>query len=181
MRFSLNMAGRRRRQAAALGALACATTLLAACGQATVENNDSTSIAPLTRSAAASESSSSAAASSKASGHSSEPSGSASAEANEPDNLDQGQQISAIPSASDNYTGKEKAFLDELTKAGIDVSGAEGQMIGAAGVACENLTEGLAPATIQAVAGQLIQQGRTNKPFEEVVSLIESTAKNAYC
>jgi hypothetical protein len=36
-------------------------------------------------------------------------------------------------------------------------------------------------ATIGAVAGQLIEQGRTTKAFEEVVDMINSSARKAYC
>lgn len=178
MRFNLQSASRRRRQAAAAGVLLAASSLLAACGGATVSNEPS-SIAPLTRSATASASSSTSA-SSQASSSSQSGSASASAQSSEP-NLDQGQQISAIPQASDNRTDKEKAYLDKLTADGINIAGVEDQMLGAAGVVCQGQNDQLTPATIQAIAGQLVQQGRTTAAFDQVVSTIESAAKSAYC
>ena len=51
------------------------------------------------------------------------------------------------------------------------------QMIGAAQVVCQNQF----PQAVQAVGGQLVEQKRTSLSPEETVSLIETSARKAYC
>lgn len=46
---------------------------------------------------------------------------------------------------------------------------------------CGDGGNALTAATLPAVAGQLVEQGRTDKTVDEVAALIESAAKNTYC
>ncbi|MBU5654458.1 hypothetical protein ACW675_01010 [Corynebacterium aurimucosum] len=152
------------RPTAAAGAavLLAAGTLLSACGSATVDEGDATetSVAPLERSSVASGESSA----SKAS----ESSASASAErtpGEEPE--DRGaREISEIPTPVPAQ-GPDQDFLAAVAEKGVDIDGVEDQLVGAAQASCQGDA-----VTVPAVAGQLIEQGRTELSHEDVVQLI---------
>ena len=152
------------RPTAAAGAavLLAAGTLLSACGSATVDEGDATetSVAPLERSSVASGESSA----SKAS----ESSASASAErtpGEEPE--DRGaREISEIPTPVPAQ-GPDQDFLAAVAEKGVDIDGVEDQLVGAAQASCQGDA-----VTAPAVAGQLIEQGRTELSHEELVRLI---------
>lgn len=156
------------RPAAAAGAavMLAAGALLSGCGSATVEEGEATdtSVAPLERSSAASGDSSA----SKASESSASASGSASAErtpGEEPE--DRGaREISEIPAPAPAQ-GPDQDFLAAVAKAGVNVDGVEDQVVGAAQASCQGDA-----VTAPAVAGQLIEQGRTELSHEELVRLI---------
>lgn len=159
------------------------SAVLAACGGATVENSPTeTSIAPLTRNVAPSSEespASSAASESRASDASAEP------DAVRPDApLPQDQpaeEISEIPGNNLQLSGVDREYLDSLTADGVDVEGVEDQLIGTASIVCRGDGAPLGAATKEAVAGQLIEQGRSNMEFEALVELIDSSARKAYC
>lgn len=146
--------------------LLAAGALLSGCGSATVEEDDATetSVAPLERSSAASgESSASKASESSASSSGSAPSERAKGE--EPE--DRGaREISEIPSPAPAQ-GPDQDFLDAVAEKGVNVDGVEDQLVGAAQASCQGDA-----VTVPAVAGQLIEQGRTELSHEEVVQLI---------
>ncbi|OFP20177.1 hypothetical protein HMPREF2996_07275 [Corynebacterium sp. HMSC066C02] len=152
------------RPTAAAGAavLLAAGTLLSACGSATVDEGDATetSVAPLERSSVASGESSA----SKAS----ESSASASAErtpGEEPE--DRGaREISEIPTPVPAQ-GPDQDFLAAVAGKGVNIDGVEDQLVGAAQASCQGDA-----VTVPAVAGQLIEQGRTELSHEDVVQLI---------
>lgn len=152
------------RPTAAAGAavLLAAGTLLSACGSATVDEGDATetSVAPLERSSVASGESSA----SKAS----ESSASASAErtpGEEPE--DRGaREISEIPTPAPAQ-GPDQDFLAAVAEKGVSIDGVEDQLVGAAQASCQGDA-----VTVPAVAGQLIEQGRTELSHEDVVQLI---------
>lgn len=156
------------RPAAAVGAavMLAAGALLSGCGSATVEEGEATdtSVAPLERSSAASGDSSA----SKASESSASASGSASAErtpGEEPE--DRGaREISEIPAPAPEQ-GPDQDFLAAVAEAGVNVDGVEDQVVGAAQASCQGDS-----VTVPAVAGQLIEQGRTELSHEELVRLI---------
>lgn len=156
------------RPAAAAGAamLLAAGALLSGCGSATVEEGEATdtSVAPLERSSAASGDSSA----SKASESSASASGSASAErtpGEEPE--DRGaREISEIPAPAPEQ-GPDQDFLAAVAEKGVNVDGVEDQVVGAAQASCQGDS-----VTVPAVAGQLIEQGRTELSHEELVRLI---------
>lgn len=152
------------RPTAAAGAavLLAAGTLLSACGSATVDEGDATetSVAPLERSSVASGESSA----SKAS----ESSASSSAErtpGEEPE--DRGaREISEIPTPAPAQ-GPDQDFLAAVAEKGVNIDGVEDQLVGAAQASCQGDA-----VTVPAVAGQLIEQGRTELSHEDVVQLI---------
>ena len=156
------------RPAAAAGAavMLAAGALLSGCGSATVEEGEATdtSVAPLERSSAASGESSA----SKASESSASASGSASAErtpGEEPE--DRGaREISEIPAPAPEQ-GPDQDFLAAVAEKGVNVDGVEDQVVGAAQASCQGDS-----VTVPAVAGQLVEQGRTELSHEELVRLI---------
>ena len=87
------------------------------------------------------------------------------------------QEVSSIPTPDQQLSDADKTYFDALTAGGIKVEGAENQMIGAAQVVCQNQF----PQAVQAVGGQLVEQKRTSLSPEEAVSLIETSARKAYC
>lgn len=164
---------------ASFAALVAAVSVVAtACGGATVENSSTdATIAPLTRSVAPSESPSEGADAST-----SAPSESVAQSPEAPLPQDQpAQEVSEIPDNSLQLSGVDREYLDSLKADGVDVEGIEDQLIGTASVVCGSEGAPLDEATIGAVAGQLIEQGRTTKAFEEVVDVINSSARKAYC
>lgn len=164
-----------------LAALLIGALTLTACGDATVDENDSTptSVAPLER----------APKEKRTEDGDGENAASASREAApgrprpaDPRLQDQGaREIDEIPEPEIPRTSEDVHFLGELTDADIDVEGVEGQLIGAAAIVCSDDESDFSRATLPAVAGQLVSQGRTDKPVEEVTAIIEAAAKNAYC
>lgn len=156
------------RPIAATGAAVLLATgaVLSACGSATVDEGEATetSVAPLERSSAASGESSA----SKASESSATASGSAPAEraqGEEPE--DRGaREISEIPSP-EPAQGPDQDFLAAVAEKGVNVDGVEDQLVGAAQASCQGDA-----VTVPAVAGQLIEQGRTELSHEDVVQLL---------
>lgn len=87
------------------------------------------------------------------------------------------QEVSALPSAPARPE-KEQRLLEELKKQGINVDGVEDQMVSVAGGVCHS---GEKNDTVGAVSGQLIEQKRTDKKFEDIRGILVKTAKEAYC
>lgn len=159
-----------------IAALAGALTLTA-CGEATVENDPATatSVAPLER-APKSASSEEGTATEETAGR--PPAGRPA----EPQPQDQGaREIDEIPEQETPRSPEDVAFLGALVDEDIDIEGVEDQLIGTASTVCVGSENVLTEATPPAVAGQLVEQGRTDLPVAEVAALIESAAKNAYC
>lgn len=170
--------------AVALGLTACG-------GGATVDNQGQATVAPLSRPSMSSASPASGTGTATAS-----PSESAHPRATEPRvgggvapaPKDQpAQEVSAVPTPEAHYSDREKHFLDELKNKGINVDGVEDQMLGAAGQVCTDkpAPQPAQPAQpnylVEAIAGQLVEQKRSDKPAEEVVSIIAKAAQDAYC
>ena len=156
------------RPAAAAGAavLLAAGALLSGCGSATVEEGEATdtSVAPLERSSAAS----GGAAASKASASTASESPSEQSErAQDDEPEDRGaREISEIPAPAPAQ-GPDQDFLAAVAEKGVNVDGVEDQLVGAAQASCQGDA-----VTVPAVAGQLIEQGRTELSHEELVRLI---------
>ncbi|WP_411706858.1 hypothetical protein [Corynebacterium sp. LaCa78] len=170
------------RKLALVGAVLCLG--LAGCDSATVDSDsgNDTSVAPLSRektseksTTSSSESASSSASSSQEpseSKESAEPTN-GSRSANSPE--DRGaREISEIPSAQ--LPKEEAAYLDSLKDAGVNVDGVEDQLLGAGQGACGD--NGI---TIPAVAGQLIEQQRSDMDYEELTKLLQDNARSALC
>jgi len=146
------------------------------------DSGNDTSVAPLSREKTSEESTTSSSESASSSASSSqEPSESkesaeptnGSRSANSPE--DRGaREISEIPSAQ--LPKEEAAYLDSLKDAGVNVDGVEDQLLGAGQGAC-----GEDEITIPAVAGQLIEQQRSDKDFDELTKLLQDNARSALC
>ena len=170
------------RKLALVGAVLCLG--LAGCDSATVDSDsgNDTSVAPLSREKTSEESTTSSSESASSSASSSqEPSESkesaepthGSRSANSPE--DRGaREISEIPSAQ--LPKEEAAYLDSLKDAGVNVDGVEDQLLGAGQGACGD--NGI---TIPAVAGQLIEQQRSDMDYEELTKLLQDNARSALC
>lgn len=165
-----------------LAALLIGALSLTACGDSTVDDNDSTptSIAPLERgpkeSAKRTEDSDGEEASASRGETPANP------RPADPSPQDQGaREIDEIPEAEIARTPEDIHFLGELSDEGIDIEGVESQLIGTASIVCSDDAGEFGRATVSAVAGQLVNQDRTDKSVEDVTAIIEAGAKNAYC
>lgn len=93
------------------------------------------------------------------------------------------EEIDGLPEAAEQRSAEAQALLDELAEAKIDVAGVEDQLVATAQNYCssENKEENV---TVEAVAGQLIVQGRTTVKEEqtaEIATLLKETADRTYC
>ncbi|OFT58795.1 hypothetical protein [Corynebacterium sp. HMSC05E07] len=153
----------------AAAVLLAAGALLAGCGSATVDESEATetSVAPLERSA----SSSSAKASGESSGASTSTSENSSAGSSSQGTGDEpedrgAREVSEIPAPAPEE-GPNQDFLGAVSQGGVNTDGVEDQLIGAAQAACQGDT-----VTVPAVAGQLIEQGRSELSHEQLTQLI---------
>lgn len=162
---------------------------LSACGGATVEDDSSTStsVAPLERSPRSSETAS----------PSSDQTTENDADSEEQDELDgqqspaprpepqpedqRAQEIDEIPAQEVDRSAEDVSYLGVFSDNDIDISGVEDQMIATAQMVCSPDDAGIGQSVIPAVAGQLVEQGRTDRTVDETVTLIEDSARQAYC
>lgn len=151
-------------------ALVAAAGLLTACGSTATDTAETSSIAPLTRSAKPSEGAESSTVSTK------EPAvpeaSRAATAADRP-----GQEVSSVPTPTPKFTAEGEKFLKEIGDQGVDIAGIEAQLIATAQIVCS----GEFGAAVEAVAGQIVEQGRTTKDYNEVLGLIDTSAKKLYC
>ncbi|BAU97236.1 hypothetical protein N24_2974 [Corynebacterium suranareeae] len=158
-------------------AAALLSVSLAACGGVTVEGDDTTGNATGTvPTEEQSSGSSSTERTSERSGQASQSNGSTARDG-------AAEEIDGLPEATVERSAEAQAFLDELTDKNIDVSGVEDQLIATAQNYCnsENKDENV---TVDAVAGQLIVQGRTSVQEEqaaEISTLLKESADRTYC
>ncbi|AGF73617.1 DUF732 domain-containing protein [Corynebacterium halotolerans] len=158
-------------------ATALSAFALTACGGATVENDPGTdtSVAPLER---APQSTPAESDDESDDGGERPPA----APPASPQPQDQGaQEVSEVPTPQPERSGEDTAFLGGLSDGGIDVNGVEDQLIGAASTVCRAEESGIGEVTVTAVAGQLVEQQRTELTAEDAVALIENEARAAYC
>ncbi|WJZ03864.1 DUF732 domain-containing protein [Corynebacterium freiburgense] len=149
-----------------------AAGLLAACGGATSDETTSASSTTLSR------------ASTKPSASSSVPDESkdSSAQSSEPSVQDRAaQEISSLPEITPERSSEDKDYLGTLKDKNVKVEGIEDQLIAAATEVCRANELGQQSFTVDAVAGQLIEQGRSSQSPEEVAKIIADAAKSAYC
>lgn len=165
--------------------LALATVLsalaLTACGGATVENDPGTdtSVAPLERAPQSTPADSDAESDGESDAGDGAPPAAPPAS---PQPQDQGaQEVSEVPNPQPERSEEDTTFLGGLSDGGIDVAGVEDQLIGAASTVCRAEDSDIGQVTVTAVAGQLVEQQRTDLNPEAAVSLIENEARAAYC
>lgn len=149
-------------------ALLAAGALLAGCGSATVDESEATetSVAPLERSASASSAASGASSETSTSASENSSAGSSSrGTGDEPE--DRGaREVSEIPAPAPDG-GPNQDFLAAVSQGGVKTDGVEDQLIGAAQASCQGDA-----VTVPAVAGQLIEQGRSELSHEQLTQLI---------
>lgn len=184
--------GVRRRKASLVAALTTGALVLAACGSATVEDEApetlSKSSTQTTKTTAASSTTSPGAGkdgkkSSEGSTTAKSGSGQNSAGNNNTEPAPQtaggrdrgAQEIDEIPETNP-FEGENAAFLDDVRALGVDVAGVEGQVVSAGYLVCDEQT-----AILQAVAGQLIGQQRTDREFEDLVDKLTESARGRFC
>ncbi|MDO5033140.1 hypothetical protein [Corynebacterium sp.] len=161
--------------------LAGTALVLAGCGSATVEDTgESETVAPLERSSAASTTAgpksgqASESESESRAASSTEPG--AARESASPVPEDRGaHEISEIPTPA-GPQGAEQKYLEAVSQGGVDVAGVEDTLIGAAQAVCHDDA-----VTAPAVAGQLIEQGRTELDHGQLTALITDQARGNVC
>lgn len=163
--------------------LATAGLLLAACGGgATVDNQNApqATVAPLSKAhSSAAEKPSGSATAQPSSLATSEASRSNGGGAVAPAPKDQAaQEVTALPSGGPKRTDAETKYLGKLKEQGIKVEGIEDQMIGAANQVC---MQEKGNYLLGAIAGQVVEQQRSQKKPEEVADIISKSAKDGYC
>ncbi|MCK7643199.1 DUF732 domain-containing protein [Corynebacterium antarcticum] len=91
------------------------------------------------------------------------------------------KEIDEIPGLAQERSPADLDYLKALRDGGISVDGVEDQMIGAAAEVCRSAASGVENYTLEAVAGQLVEQERASAPVPEIADRIASAAKSAYC
>ena len=89
--------------------------------------------------------------------------------------------LDEVPAQEAPRPPQDVEYLGALTDQDIDVAGVEDQLIGTATTICNPEGTGIDQATVPAVAGQLVEQGRTDRSAEELTQLIVDNARQAYC
>ncbi|WJY68967.1 hypothetical protein [Corynebacterium auris] len=160
------------RQLRTAAVLVASCLALAACGSATVESEDTT------ESSAASATPTSSAESSPAEQTSEPPQSSEPAEAPAPapEAEQPAREVESVPPPGSTYTAEEERFLDEIRNNGVNVEGVEDQITATGHSLCAGTD-----FTRDAVAGQLVEQRRTNLDPAALASLIEETAHAHLC
>lgn len=93
---------------------------------------------------------------------------------------DQGaREVSEAPSAAPVYSDTDRALLERLQKDGVKTDGVEDQILGTVNTVCHEEED--YRTTVRAVAGQLIEQNRTDLPLDRAAAVIETAAREAYC
>lgn len=81
-----------------------------------------------------------------------------------------------MPATAAAYSEEETAYLEALRNGGINVHGVEDQLTGTGFNVCEGAT-----ITRDAVAGQLVEQRRTDLDPTAAAKLIDDTAHAHLC
>ncbi len=134
----------------------------------------SSAVAPLSKSARATESSTSS------SGDSSSTKSSGESKTQTPQDRE-AREVSEVPSSGQQLSERDQNYLKELKDNSINVDGAEGSLIGTASGVCQSQDTKNIDVMTLAVAGQLVEQGRTQQKPEEVAAVLARAAKSAYC
>ncbi|EEI18105.1 DUF732 domain-containing protein [Corynebacterium lipophiloflavum] len=154
--------------AAAAIAAACALT---ACGSSTVDSSEVTeATASSTTPAEATEATTTTATTSTTT--SAAPQASAPA----PGEDAPAQEVESVPEQALAFTPEEDAYLEALRNQGINVQGVEAQLTATGVSVCDGST-----ITRDAVAGQLIEQRRTELAPDAVSTLIDDSAHEHLC
>lgn len=155
-----------RKLALCLTTITC--TALTACGGATVDSDD-VEVTETTETATSTTAETSTTASAETSAA---PASSASNGAGD----EPAREVDSVPHQAPAYSPEEQAFLDHLSQNGVNVDGLEDQLTATGFTVCDNDT-----ITRDAVAGQLVEQRRTDMDAAAVATLIGDTARANLC
>ena len=156
-----------RKFALCLTTITC-TAALTACGGATVDSEDVTE----TAATSATETATSATESGTASAtESATASSSRNGAGDQP-----AREVETVPTQVPAYAPEEQAFLDHLRQNGVNVDGLEDQLTATGFTVCDDDT-----ITRDAVAGQLVEQRRTDMDAGTVATLLSDTARANLC
>ncbi|OFL91108.1 hypothetical protein [Corynebacterium sp. HMSC055D05] len=156
-----------RKFALCLTTITC-TAALTACGGATVDSEDVTE----TAATSATETATSATESGTASAtESATASSSRNGAGDQP-----AREVETVPTQVPSYAPEEQAFLDHLRQNGVNVDGLEDQLTATGFTVCDDDT-----ITRDAVAGQLVEQRRTDMDAGTVATLLSDTARANLC
>lgn len=157
-------------------ATAAAAVAVAACGGATVDSDDVTDT-PTVASEAETESETETAETTETSETSEAPSSSAVVSSQSKRVDDQpAREVTDVPQQASAFSPQEEAYLATLRESGVNVDGIEDQLTATGATVCaDNLI------TRDAVAGQLVEQRRTDMDAAGVAALISDTARANLC
>ncbi len=152
-----------RKIAGCLATIASAAAL-AGCGGATVDSDDVTETATATSTSETTETASSSTvverSSSAGGGASDQPA----------------REVTEVPQQASAFTPAEEAYLAGLRENGVNIDGVEDQLTATGVTVCEDDL-----ITRDAVAGQLVEQRRTDMDAAGVATLIDDTARANLC
>lgn len=164
-----------RKFAFCLATFASAATL-AACGGATVDSDDVTESGATSTTAAASTGATDATATATTSASTATVT-ERSTSIREGFYEDQpAREVDAPATMVPTYSPQEQAYLDHLKESGVNVDGIEDQLTATGATVCAN-----DPITRDAVAGQLVEQRRTDMDASAVAALLSDTARANLC
>lgn len=146
--------------------LALAGLTLAACGGTTVDSSDVTA----TPSAVTSSATSTASTTTSTKPSEKRP------EDDALENEGAASEVSDFPENTAKRPPEQEAYLEALREGGVKIEGNEDQLLATAGTLCGGET-----ITRDAVAGQLIEQQRTELDHEQLIKLIDDAAHANLC
>ncbi|MDK8795961.1 hypothetical protein QP968_09600 [Corynebacterium sp. MSK041] len=146
--------------------LAVAGLTLAACGGTTVDSSDVTA----TPSAVTSSATSTASTTTSTKPSEKRP------EDDALENEGAASEVSDFPENTAKRPPEQEAYLEALREGGVKIEGNEDQLLATAGTLCGGET-----ITRDAVAGQLIEQQRTELDHEQLIKLIDDAAHANLC
>ena len=157
-------------------ATAAAAVAVAACGGATVDSDDVTDT-PTVASEAETESETETTETAETTETSEAPSSSAVVSSQSKRVDDQpAREVTDVPQQASAFSPQEEAYLATLRESGVNVDGIEDQLTATGATVCaDNLI------TRDAVAGQLVEQRRTDMDAAGVAALISDTARANLC
>lgn len=170
-----------RRAAAAL-VLSLAAGALAACGGATVDNSEPTSVEPLSRARHTPSATSDSPEPNPPSVTASVPTDPPSEPAPNAGGDVGAREISgAAPNDGGGLSPQQSGFLDALNAGGIETANARDQLLGTATQVCTMEPAQEVNPFALAAGGQLVEQGHTQLNPEDAGRLIEEAARHEYC
>ena len=154
-------------------ATAASAAALTACGGATVDSDEVTETPTVTSEVTETESSSSSSAT---------PSSTTATARERSSSIGNGpedqpaREVTDVPQQASAFSPQEEAYLAQLRESGVNVDGIEDQLTATGATVCaDNLI------TRDAVAGQLVEQRRTDMDAAGVAALISDTARANLC